>query len=304
MLKILMALSEIEKRILQLRFNTESISSAKKIDYQEYRLSKKQIISKLTEEGHKVSMVEITNFLKSKLGFRKSFDYGGEEKRSFVKGRPSKFYKTNDGIELKHQFGLYMYWYLFLQLAIKEKRKIDWSKYEDWGNAKSIAQTDWRDWWEKHKLLFDLKTNNGKLKYEMVLKKPEYESIYYAHKVYKMKKENEDLSFYELGLELEMKDELEKRKPIATFNNYSAWENFKKKIIKNIEEKGSDADLKIHKEFDDKKWERVYAKDLERIEGQLFQRKIKKQMFMFYHRGERILEGVCEGRFPEPRKWK
>ena len=299
-----MALSEMEKRILQLRFNTESVSNAKKIDYQDYRLSKKQIISKLAEEGHKVSMIEITNFLKSKLGFRKSFDYGGEEKRSFVKGRPSKFYKTNDGIELKHQFGLYMYWYLFLQLAIKEKRKIDWSKYKDWGDAKSIAKTDWRDWWEKHKLLFDLKTNNGKLKYEMVLKKPEYESIYYAHKVYKMKKENEDLSFYELGLELEMKDELEKRKPIATFNNYSAWENFKKKIIKKIEKKGSDADLKIHKEFDDKKWERVYAKDLKRIEGQLFQRKIKKQMFMFYHRAERILEGVCEGRFPEPRKWK
>ena len=276
----------------------------KKIDYQEYRLSKKQIITKLAEEGHKVSMVEITNFLKSKLGFRKSFDYGGEEKRSFVKGRPSKFYKTNDGIELKHQFGLYMYWYLFLQLAIKEKRKIDWSKYKDWGDAKSIAKTDWRDWWEKHKLLFDLKTNNGKLKYEMVLKKPEYESIYYAHKVYKMKKENEDLSFYKLGLELEMKDELEKRKPITTFNNYSAWENFKKKIIKNIEEKGSDADLKMHKEFDNKKWERVYAKDLKRIEGQLFQKKIKKQMFMFYHRAERILEGVCEGRFPEPRKWK
>ena len=186
-----MALSEIQKRILQLRFNTESISNAKKIDYQEYRLSKKQIISKLAEEGHKVSMVEITNFLKSKLGFRKSFDYGGEEKRSLVKGRPSKFYKTNDGIELKHQFGLYMYWYLFLQLAIKEKRKIDWSKYKDWGDAKSIAKTDWRDWWEKHKLLFDLRTNNGKLKYEMVLKKPEYESIYYAYKVYKMKKENE-----------------------------------------------------------------------------------------------------------------
>ena len=76
MLKIFMALSEMEKRILQLRFNTESISNAKKIDYQEYRLSKKQIISKLAEEGHKVSMVEITNFLKSKLGFRKSFDYG------------------------------------------------------------------------------------------------------------------------------------------------------------------------------------------------------------------------------------
>ena len=71
-----MALSEMEKRILQLRFNTESISNAKKIDYQEYRLSKKQIISKLAEEGHKVSMVEITNFLKSKLGDRKSLDYG------------------------------------------------------------------------------------------------------------------------------------------------------------------------------------------------------------------------------------
>ena len=25
---------------------------------------------------------------------------------------------------------------------------------------------------------------------------------------------------------------------------------------------------------------------------------------MFNHRGERILEGVCEGRFPEPRKPK
>ena len=104
----------------------------------------------------------------------------------------------------------------------KRKRKIDWSKYKDWGDAKSIAKTDWRDWWEKHKLLFDLKTNNGKLKYEMVLKKPEYESIYYAHKVYKMKKENEDLSFYELGRELEVhKDELEKRKPMGVFNNYS-----------------------------------------------------------------------------------
>ena len=56
-----------------------------------------------------------------------------------------------------------------------------------------------------------------------------------------------------------MKDELEKRK-VATFNNYSAWETLRKEIIKNIEEKGSDADLKIHKEFDDKKWERVYQK--------------------------------------------
>ena len=56
MLEIHMALSEMEKRILQLRFNTESISNAKKIDYQEYRLSKKQIISKLAEEGHKVSI--------------------------------------------------------------------------------------------------------------------------------------------------------------------------------------------------------------------------------------------------------
>ena len=50
-----------------------------KIDYQEYRLSK-QIISRLAEEGHKVSMVEITNFLKSKLGDRKSLDYGGKKR--------------------------------------------------------------------------------------------------------------------------------------------------------------------------------------------------------------------------------
>ena len=308
-----MGLSEIEKRILQLRFNTESISNAKKIDYQEYRLSKKQIISKLAEEGHKVSMVEITNFLKSKLGFRKSFDYGGEEKRSFVKGRPSKFYKTNDGIELKHQFGLYMYWYLFLQLAIKEKRKIDWSKYKDWGNAKSIAKTDWRDWWEKHKLLFDLRTNNGKLKYEMVLKKPEYESIYYAYKVYKMKKENEKLTmknekkkltWFQLGEMLETKSELEKRKQLDTFYNHSVWERFKKKKMKEIEKKGDEQELKKHKSYDDKEWEKVYAEDLEKIDAKLLERRVGKQMLMFNHRGKRILEGVCEGRFPEPRKWK
>mgnify|MGYP001162474153 FL=1 len=299
-----MALSEMEKRILQLRFNTESISNAKKIDYQEYRLSKKQIISKLAEEGHKVSMVEITNFLKSKLGFRKSFDYGGEEKRSFVKGRPSKFYKTNDGIELKHQFGLYMYWYLFLQLAIKEKRKIDWSKYKDWGDAKSIAKTDWRDWWEKHKLLFDLKTNNGKLKYEMVLKKPEYESIYYAHKVYKMKKENEDLSFYELGRKLEVHKNVEKRKPLGVITTSTVWKRFTQNKMKSIEKKGLIADFKFHQKLSDKEWIEKYPEDAKRILAQLDQKSLKKQMFMFYHRAERILEGVCEGRFPEPRKWK
>jgi len=301
-----MALSEIQKRILQLRFNTESISNAKKIDYQEYRLSKKQIISKLAEEGHKVSMIEITNFLKSKLGFRKSFDYGGEEKRSFVKGRPSKFYKTNDGIELKHQFGLYMYWYLFLQLAIKEKRKIDWSKYKDWGDAKSIAKTDWRDWWEKHKLLFDLKTNNGKLKYEMVLKKPEYESIYYAYKVYKMKKENENLKWHELGEKLQVDRNVAKRKPleVLTTSMKKVWKRFTQNKMKSIEKKGVSADIKFHQKLSEEEWVKQYPEDAKRIIDQLDRKSLRKQILMFNHRGERILEGVCEGRFPEPRKWK
>ena len=305
-----MGLSEIEKRILQLRFNTESISNAKKIDYQEYRLSKKQIISKLAEEGHKVSMVEITNFLKSKLGDRKSLDYGGEEKRSLVKGRPTKFYKIKDGIELKHQFGLYMYWYLFLQLAIKEKRKIDWSKYEDWGNAKSIEQTDWRDWWEKHKLLFDLRTNNGKLKYEMVLKKPEYESIYYAYKVYKMRKEmrkeNKKLKWHELGEKLQVDRNVAKRKPleVLTTDMKKVWKRFTQNKMKSIEKKGVSADIKFHQKLSEEEWVKQYQEDAKRIIDQLDRKSLRKQMLMFNHRGERILEGVCEGRFPEPRKWK
>ena len=59
-------------------------------------------------------------------------------------------------------------------LAIKEKKKIDWSKYEDWGNAKSIEQTGLERLVGETQTFFDLRTNNGKLKYEMVLKKPEY----------------------------------------------------------------------------------------------------------------------------------
>ena len=46
------------------------------------------------------------------------------------------------------------------------------------------------------------------------------------------------------------------------------------------------------------------AEDLDKIDAKLLERRVGKQMLMFNHRGERILEGVCEGRFPEPRKWK
>ena len=299
-----MALTETQKKILKLRFDTDNIKEAKKADYQDYHLSKKQIVERFADEGKKISTVEITEFLRKKLGHRKSLDYGGEEKRTQVRGRATKFYRIKDGIELKHQFGLYMYWYLFLQLAIKEKRKIDWSKYEEWGDEKSIAKTEWRDWWEEHKLLFDLRTNNGKLKYEMILKKPRYESIYYSYKVYnlcKMHEEKKDKTLYDLGLELDMDDALLKRKQTIDFTMGSTWKKFKEDKLKEIKKNGSDADLEIHQKFNDDEWARVYKKDLDYIEEKLVRRRIKKQMFNFKHRAKRILEGVCKGKFPEQR---
>ena len=74
--------------------------------------------------------------------------------------------------------------------------------------------------------------------------------------------------------------------------------------MKSIEKKSLIADIKFHQKLSEEEWVRQYPEDAKRILAQLDQKSLKKQMFMFYHRAERILEGVCEGRFPEPRKWK
>ena len=74
--------------------------------------------------------------------------------------------------------------------------------------------------------------------------------------------------------------------------------------MKSFEKKGLVADLKFYQKLDLREWVNKFPEDAKRISDQLDQKSLKKQMFMFYHRAERILEGVCKGRFPEPRKWK
>ena len=143
------------------------------------------ISKELEKEGHKVSSVEVRKVIEKnypELEVLIGMIMQRESDKSYV--GISKFIKLQNGVELKHRKRIYLYWYKFLQLAIEEKKKIDWSKYEDWGNAKSVAKTKFDDWWKEHEHLFDLRTNK-KLKYDCCMDKPRFETIWWSYEVYK-----------------------------------------------------------------------------------------------------------------------
>ena len=279
MIKILMPISkDIEKKILWLRYKKRSWKDASQCEVDFYINSTIDISKELEKEGHNVSSVEVRKVIEKKLSRIRSLDWDDNAKRSeksYV--GISKFIKLQNGVELKHRKRIYLYWYKFLQLAIEEKKKIDWSKYEDWGNAKFVAKTKFDDWWKEHEPLFDLRTNK-KLKYDCCMDKPRFETIWWSYEVYCLRKK--EMTFYDIGQELGSlkKVQLRKEQNPITKDKETSEEDF-------INEYGDRKKNMIGE---------LQYKD---------RRTLMRSMMRYNTRAERILNGVCQGRFPEERNW-
>ena len=269
---------DIEKKILWLRYKKRSWKDASQCEVDFYINSTIDISKELEKEGHNVSSVEVRKVIEKKLSRIRSLDWDDNAKRSeksYV--GISKFIKLQNGVELKHRKRIYLYWYKFLQLAIDEKKKIDWSKYEDWGNAKSVAKTKFDDWWKEHEPLFDLRINK-KLKYDCCMDKPRFETIWWSFEVYK--RYNKETTFYKIGQELGQMKKVKSRKEL-------------KSITKDKETTEED----FIDESDERKKNMI---------GELQykdKRTLMRSMMRYNTRGKRILNGVCKGRFPEERNW-
>ena len=137
-----MITKDIEKRIRELRYKQSSWKKCLKVERDMYFKTKKQISEILKKEDNvNISVQQIGNLLTEKLSYLRSKDYHSFSDYDSNIG-VSKTIKKKDNVQLKHRYRVYVMFYKFLQLAIKEKRKIDFTKFKDFGSKDFILNTN------------------------------------------------------------------------------------------------------------------------------------------------------------------
>ena len=64
-----------------------------------------------------------------------------------TKGSYFKRYNKKEQLWIPHRYILYSYWFEFIKIAYKEKKKIDWKFYRLWG-GKKILDVSFRTWYK------------------------------------------------------------------------------------------------------------------------------------------------------------
>ena len=64
-----------------------------------------------------------------------------------IKGSYFKRYNKKEQLWIPHRYILYSYWFEFIKIAHKEKKKIDWKFYRLWG-GKKILDVSFRTWYK------------------------------------------------------------------------------------------------------------------------------------------------------------
>ena len=83
------------------------------------------------------------------------------------KKKTSYFRRYKEGLWIPNLYLMYSYWYEFLKISMKEKRKVDWKYYRKWG-GKKMFDVSFRTWWNKNwKELFGMKDIGDEVKYPM-----------------------------------------------------------------------------------------------------------------------------------------
>ena len=88
-------------------------------------------------------------------------------------------YHKETKLWIPHRKRVYLYWFKFLQIALQDpKRKVNWKKYDDWGDAKHIVDVKFDKWWnDTGRKLFGMKTLKDKQRFPLTTTKPKVETI-------------------------------------------------------------------------------------------------------------------------------
>ena len=269
-----MITKDIEKRIRELRYKQSSWKKCFNVERDMYFKTKKQISEILKKEDNvNISVQQIGNLLTEKLSYLRSKDYHSFSDYDSNIG-VSKTIKKKDNVQLKHRYRVYVMFYKFLQLAIKEKRKIDFTKFKDFGSKDFILDTNFDTWFKQvgYKLLNTSKKN--KTIESMFSHRPRFETIYNSFEVYRMKTQTE-MTYYEIGLQI---------------NESEKYKNRRDSDMKNIyREKTKGFQVKVHYGEDDE--------DTKKIKSDTNRRRLSNHMMKYKKRAELILQGICKGHF-------
>ena len=190
-----------------------------------------------------------------------------------------KRYDSRSGLWIKHPKPIYLYWFKFLQHAVDEGHKIDWSAYQGWGGKEAFTMdAKFDDWWRKNwKDLFGYKLNETEPKFSLSTSKPQNDGIKYSLLVYELHKENPDIDYWELAKEVARVEYHRRRRKGTKDANYKpdAW-SF------NIARPGIGKELQTN----------------DKIEFEKRKRTLRSRVGRYLIMANKHLDNVCQGRFP------
>ena len=169
---------DIEKEIFQLRYGVSVKSKVRG------SMSPKKTTIKISEYFKKkninISHTRIRMFLEEKLSRLMSLDLDWGVLPKSIK------YDSKNKIWLQHRKRIYLYWFKFLQLCLKDsKLKVNMKKYKDWGSREEIINSKFDDWFKKHGIkLFGVKKQSDKPKVVLITNQPKFDTIHLSYKFY------------------------------------------------------------------------------------------------------------------------
>ncbi len=194
------------------------------------------------------------------------------------KGRWKRFDKKS-GLWQPTSKWVYQCWYKYLQHAERDTdRTVDWSKYDGWGDAETILNTEFRDWWEKHwKDLFGFIKNETEPRFPLATTRPQVDGIKYSLVVYELHKNNPEMDYWELAKVVAQSESPRRRYKGSIDPNYKpdAWtfNNARPAIRRKLEKEDK-------KDFKEK------------------QRNMRSRVGRYLIVANRHLDNVCQGKFP------
>jgi len=228
-------------------------------------------------------------------------------------------YHKETKLWIPHRKRVYLYWFKFLQIALQDpKRKVNWKKYDDWGDAKHIVDMKFDKWWnDTGRKLFGMKTLKDKQRFPLTTTKPKVETIRTSWLVYQKLHLK---SYLQIAKEIQ-ESELQYRTGVKDFKDAtdetitdSGVYNTDNHTIKpDGDEEGTGIDLfekrrnpnlspaLIRKKIGDDKIKMKQLIDAEVVKKVRAENKsiLFKAVSSYIKTSESILDGVCEGKFPE-----
>jgi len=224
-------------------------------------------------------------------------------KKRFNKlNRWSAKYRKDVKLWIPHFKITYLYWFKFLQIAIKEKRKIDWSKYEGWGGENYIMATRFDDFWKENWInLFSIKEEGNIPKFPLNTPSPKTDAVRYSLILYENKHRgsNWDIAIWTKKMS---------RKENSQNYFIEFWDKIDEHMITKTKLVSTDAKRQVYDDWgkDNKKWvggksdANSYDEDSDAYLNRFDKEYVQSLVGRYLRNAEKHLKNVCKGEFGKP----